>query len=178
MLRFKAGDSRAFTALYRRHKGPLYRYFLRQTPHDIAEDLYQDTWLRVIHSADRYTASAPFAAYLYRIAHSALVDHWRRSGQRFVDSADDLSLDPVDPGEPADATFDRETLRTRLSAAISRLPPLQRDALLLKEEAGLTLAQIGEVVGANRETVKSRLRYAYDRLRHALRDERPTEERE
>ncbi len=177
MLRFKDGDAQAFHDLYARHRGPLYRYFLRQAPHDTADDLYQETWLKVIRGAAGYSATAPFSAYLYRIAHNVLMDHYRRASRGTVDAVDDVPEAPA-PTEPLDAALDRATLRARLSAAIAALPPPQREAFLLREETSLTLDEIAAVVGANRETVKSRLRYAVRRLRQALGDaDEPLERR-
>src|SRR5690606_8256298 len=99
-------------------KGPLYRYFLRQAARHTAEDLYQETWLRIVNGAERYVPAAPFAAFLYRVAHSVLVDHWRRSGRLPASVPDENLPEPADPAEPIDVELDRETLRTRLAAAI------------------------------------------------------------
>jgi len=177
MLRFKAGDAQAFHDLYARHRGPLYRYFLRQAPRDAADDLYQETWLKVIRGAVGYSAAAPFSAYLYRIAHNVLVDHYRRAARGALDTGDDGLPDLPAPNEPLDAAFDRASLKERLSAAIAALPPPQREAFLLREETDLTLDEIAAVVGATRETVKSRLRYAVQRLRRALGDADEPQER-
>jgi len=177
MLRFKAGDARSFHDLYARHRGPLYRFFLRQAHREAADDLYQETWLKVIRGAASYSASAPFAAYLYRIAHNVLVDHYRRTAHCAFDDADDLP-DVADPDDPPEAELDRATLKRRLSAAIAALPPPQREAFLLREETELTLDEIAAVVGTNRETIKSRLRYAVLKLRRALADaDEPMEKR-
>ena len=167
MLRYRDGDAGAFETLYSRHRGPLYRYFIRQVSRAQVDDLFQEVWLRVIRGQDRYRASAPFSAYLYRIAHNVLVDHYRRTGRSVEFSAPEPpELD--DPGPTPERAFVQGELRGRLLAALEDLPAPQREVFLLHQEGGLTLEQIGQVVGAGRETVKSRLRYAVSRLRKEL----------
>lgn len=176
MLRYQSGDAAAFESLYTRHKGPLYRYFLRLAPRECADDLFQDAWMRIVRNTARYAPTAPFPAYLYRIAHTVLVDHFRRIGRSpagldvETDELQDLSAGPA-------AAHEQLVLRERIAAALDRLPPAQREAFLLHQEGGLTLEQIAQVVGSNREAVKSRLRYAVNKLKDALREEREPMER-
>lgn len=175
MLRYRDGDAGAFETLYGRHRGPLYRYFLRQASRAQVDDLFQEVWLRVVQGRDRYRASAPFSAYLYRIAHNVLVDHYRRTGRGVEFSAPDPpELD--DPEATPERSFTRAQLRAKLLAALDGVPAPQREVFLLHQEGGLTLEQIGQVVGAGRETVKSRLRYAVNRLRRELAEAQPLAE--
>jgi len=75
MVRYRDGDADAFSALYARHKGPLYRYLLRQVRNaGAAADLFQDVWSRLIATRSRYEARAKFATYLFHIAHNCSVD--------------------------------------------------------------------------------------------------------
>src|ERR1700733_11525957 len=79
MVRYRDGDTQAFTALYARHKGPLYRYLLRQVRNaGAAADLFQEVWSRLIATRGRYEARAKFATYLFHIAHNCSVDFFRR----------------------------------------------------------------------------------------------------
>ncbi len=167
MSRFRDGDSAAFETLYARHRGPLYRYFVRQVARNAVDDLFQDVWLRVIKSQARYRPDAPFAAYLFRIAHNILVDHYRREG-RAPELTSVEYLDLADAGAGPERELTQLELRAAISQALTDLPAAQREAFLLHEEAGLTLEQIAEVVGTGRETIKSRLRYAVNRLRQEL----------
>ena len=97
MGRFQDGDSAAFETLYLRHRGALYHYFVRQVARSAVDDLFQDVWLGVIKGRARYRPEAPFSAYLYRIAHNVLVDHYRREGRSpQLTSAEHLEL--PDPG--------------------------------------------------------------------------------
>ncbi len=177
MLRYRDGDADAFEALYGRHRGPLYRYFVRQVARAQVDDLFQEVWLRVIRGRDRYRASAPFSAFLYRIAHNVLVDHYRRLG-RGIEFGTGEPPEVEDPGAGPERAFDQDELRARLAAALDDLPAPQREVFLLQQEADLTLEQIGHVVGAGRETVKSRLRYAVGRLRQALTESGPLSEKQ
>lgn len=177
MLRYQDGDNAAFEVLYRRHRGPLYRYFVRHASRALVDDLFQEVWLRVIRGNKRYRASAPFAAYLYRIAHNVLVDHYR-SGSRRAEAASREPAELAAPGGAPELDVDREELRVRLSRALDALPTAQREAFLLHQEGGLTLEQIGQVVGVGRETVKSRLRYAVRRLRTELAEPEPATEKQ
>lgn len=179
MRAYGQGDARAFEALYARHKGATYRYFLRHAGGDTAtaDELHQDLWLRVIDARGRYEVQARFSTWLYTLARHRMIDHWRsRHGVSLASLEDDdvvvraeecvaASRDGDD--DPLHASIDAER-RRRLLAALADVPPLQRDAFLLHVEGGLTLEQIASLTATPGETVKSRLRYAYRRLREAL----------
>ena len=168
MLRYQEGDIAAFETLYRRHTDPLYRYLLRLCRHrDTAEDIFQDVWSKIIRSRASYRPTAKFSTFLYRVAHNCFIDHTRRNKRH----AHDTEFQPElhrDPGEQPDTSTERALARERLEKALLDLPEEQRDAFLLHEEAGLSVDQIGAVTGTNRETAKSRLRYAVNKLRTAI----------
>jgi RNA polymerase sigma-70 factor (ECF subfamily) len=173
MLRYADGDARAFDLLYARHKGPLYRYLLRQCrDRAVADDLFQDVWGRVIRNRKRYQVKAKFATFLYRVAHNCAIDQFRLRARRHddqsepVEDSEDILAAP-DPEQPerqlADAQF-----RSAFQVAMDGLPDEQRAVFLLYEESGLSLEEIGEITGVGMETAKSRLRYAVIKLRKAL----------
>jgi RNA polymerase sigma-70 factor (ECF subfamily) len=137
------------------------------------DDLFQETWLRVIRGQSNYRPDAPFGAYLYRIAHNVLIDHYRKESHVSRPSPVVFS-DPADPAADPQDAYARQALRATFVAALETLPAEQREAYLLHEEAGLTLAQIAEVVGTGRETIKSRIRYAVAHLKAALDSESQT----
>ena len=168
MMRYCDGDGAAFEALYRRHRGPVYRYVQRLAAGDMdTESLYQDAWMRVIESRLQWHRDQPFKPWLYRIAHNHVIDVLRR--ERRLERMDTETVATLPSGNPAlDIAQLLHDCVQRLLALLGRLPEVQRSAFLLKEEAGLSLAQIGEVTGVGRETVKSRLRYALRRLRAGL----------
>lgn len=175
MLSYRDGTAAAFDVLYTRHKGGLYRYVLRQLNNrpDIANELFQDVWMKLINARENYQATAKFTTWLYHLAHNRLVDHWR--SEKFMknnveyDEASELSDEYSDPHKE----LQNSQIQQQIKQAIAELPEEQRSAILLKEEASLSLAEIAEVTGVNRETVKSRLRYGVKRLRGILQPLRP-----
>jgi RNA polymerase sigma-70 factor (ECF subfamily) len=172
MLHYRDGDSDAFARLYTRHKGPLYRYLLRQCGPVVAEELFQEVWLKLVAARAGYTVQAKFTTWLYRIAHNRLVDHYRASARglplSYADDCPEWAHIPGPEGAQPEVWDDRQRQAERLLALLAELPEAQREALLLKEEAGLSLEEIAQATGTGRETVKSRLRYALARLRQGL----------
>lgn len=180
MLAYAAGDAGAFDTLYARHRGGLYRYFVRHLHSGgAADELFQDVWMNVIRVRATYTPTAKFSTWLYTLAHHRLVDQWRAQGRSVQVSIDDddntLARDEAE-ALSAPRTAEPETraaaneVGARLVSALASLPDDQRDAFLLQHEGGHSLAEIAEITGAGIETVKSRLRYASGKLRAALRD--------
>jgi RNA polymerase sigma-70 factor (ECF subfamily) len=170
MLSYGAGDAAAFELLYSRHRGPLFRFMLHQVrDHATAEELYQDVWQRVITARQRYAPEAKFSTWLFQIAHNRLTDHWRALSHRPPAPADaeERTAREPDPHTPERQLSAFEE-RRRLQMALEELPEEQREVVLLRLEQELTLEQIGEITGVGRETVKSRLRYALDKLRLRL----------
>jgi RNA polymerase sigma-70 factor, ECF subfamily len=178
MLRYRDGDARAFELLYERHKGPLYRYLQRMCGRrEVADDLFQEVWSKVIASRSRYEVRAQFNTFLFRIAHNCAVDYFRRSGRPFEGPAADIDelaeqIGAVEHEQP-DAAASEEQVRSDFRRALAELPAEQRDVFVLYEESGLTLEEIGRITGVAMETAKSRLRYAVGKLRTALRQHRP-----
>jgi RNA polymerase sigma-70 factor (ECF subfamily) len=166
MLAYRDGDAGAFETLYARHRGALYRFMLRSLKdRGTAEELFQEAWIRVIEARTRYAASARFTTWLYTIAHNLLVDHWRRKGLTLVELNEDT--EGASPDNPARQAEAREAL-ARFLQALEALPPAQREAFLLHEEAGLSVAEIAVATGCNEEAAKSRLRYAMAKLKTAV----------
>ena len=170
MLAWAAGDPAAFEALYGRHRVRLYRFLLRQLRDGaLADELFQDVWQKVVAARQGWRPEAMFSTWLYRIAHNRLADHWRAQQYRppAPDDADARTERVSDPDTPERQLSDFEQ-RRRLQVALDELPQEQREVVLLRLEQELTLEEIGEVTGVGRETVKSRLRYAMDKLRAKL----------
>jgi len=175
MLLYRDGNAGAFDALYARHKGGVYRYLLRQCRDaPTAEELVQDVWMNVIRARAGYTVQAKFTTYLYRLAHNRLIDHYRRNGHVAMVSFDDEEREeiaelPDERERPADTALDARRQAGRLLELIAALPEAQREAFLLQQEGGMSVEEIALATGVNRETAKSRLRYAMARLRRGLR---------
>ena len=177
MLRYAGGDAAAFDDLYARHRGGLYRYLLRQLGSNraLAEELFQEIWMNLIGARSRYRVEAKFTTWLYTLAHNRVVDHYRRNRNLAAVTLD--GGDEDDPPEvPASGTAQPERIvearqqAARLLALIEGLPLAQREAFLLHEEGGLSVDEIASVIGVDREAIKSRLRYAMDKLRGGMGD--------
>lgn len=170
MLAWVAGDGTAFEQLYARHRGPLFRFLLRQLrDQGLAEEFFQDVWQRVIAARAGWKPEASFATWLFRIAHNRLNDHWRGLKHRPAapEDGDERAASIPDPETP-EHTLSEFEQRRRLQLAIEALPEEQREVVLLRLEQELSLEDIATITGAGRETVKSRLRYAMDKLRAGL----------
>jgi RNA polymerase sigma-70 factor (ECF subfamily) len=172
MQRYGRGDAAAFEGLYRRHRGPLYRFMLRQAGDaGAAEELFQDVWMRVIDARERYEPRARFTTWVYAIAHNRLIDFYRAKGHAVMLGQDEseAALENIADGDvAADVRLDRKRAVERVLAALAELPEAQREAFLLQQEGGLSVEEIAEATGVNRETAKSRLRYALSKLRATL----------
>ncbi len=184
METFRLGDADAFAVLVTRHSRGLYNFLLRSVHSPArAEELLQEVLLRVIRSKDRYRRSARFTTWVYTIARNLCVDESRRARFRDHESLDaplrgrgahesstsllsTLATDGVSP----DLGADTPRLRARLNGAVLRLPVDQREVFLMRLMAGMSFREIGETVGAPENTVKSRMRYALDKLREELAD--------
>jgi RNA polymerase sigma-70 factor (ECF subfamily) len=174
MLAYRDGDADAFELLYRRHQAPLYRYFLRQCgARALAEELYQDVWMSLIRVRQQYEVRAKFTTYLYRLAHNRLIDHYRSTKRlpvSYEDDPDDPLLDRLaaDPRQEPETRLTRAQAIERVREILTSLPEAQREAFLLREEAGLSVEEIAATTGVNPEAAKSRLRYALAKLRDGL----------
>lgn len=176
MRRFAAGDMAAFEQLYGRHKGGLMRFLQRGLGRrETAEECFQEVWSRVIAARDRYQPEARFATWLYQIANNLLIDQYRRQRPELnVETLPEEAERIDNPVAPAPALSPEDTLGAfeqarRLQQALAELPDEQRIAVQLRLEQELSLEEIGAITGAGRETVKSRLRYALDKLKDRLR---------
>lgn len=174
---YRDGDAGSFDVLYHRHKGGMFRYLLRQCKNNsVAEELFQDVWSNIIRSRERYQPTAKFTTFLYQVAHNRLIDYIRQRPELALsldaENEDALSLVdtiPADAGSQPEIMVERKRLAQSLVEQIEALPTLQREAFLLREEAGLSLEEIAEATGVTAETAKSRLRYAVNKLRDGLR---------
>ena len=178
MRKFCAGDSKAFHILYARHEKPLYRYLRRVLGASLVaqvDEVFQDTWMRLVDARDSWQQrdGVTFKTWLYTLAHHRAVDILRKSGREV--SADDgwsdddsetaWQLWPASIAEqPEQQAFWRKAGQ-QLLHCLEGLPAMQRAAFLLHHEDGLSLDEMTQVLNAEFETVKSRLRYALSKLR-------------
>lgn len=178
--RYVKGDVRAFELLLARHRGPVYAFLLRSVRDAAAaEDLFQETFLRVVQRADQFNGQSRFTTWLYTIARNLTVDHARRMRHRrhaSLDAPHHASGEDSRPlGEsiagnvaPADRAAVEAQARAAFQVALDALPEDQREVFLLRQVDGLAFADIAAILGIPENTAKSRMRYALERLQQAL----------
>ena len=168
MKRLQEGDPGAFQILYERHHRPVFGFLARSVrDRQTAEDLLQETFLRVFASRQAYRPLAPFRAWLYTIARHLVVDQMRRAGPSAA-LIEDSSEDVADPQASALERAEAQGLGERLERAVARLPPVQREVVLLSRMGGLTHEEISRVTGASPEAVRVALHRALRTLRDRL----------
>lgn len=176
MRRYRNGDAQAFRMLYARYREKLHRYTLRLAGKaSDAEEIFQDVWMAVVRGKHKYQPDAPFAAWLFGIAHRRAADRWRVLGRHAPDALSASEGGDEQWEDHASSLLDapdrqhhNDALGKALVDAVSALPLPQREAFLMKAEGELSLEDIALATGTTRETVKSRLRYAQHKLREAL----------
>jgi len=173
IVRLKQGDPEAITEVLSRHQQGLYRFLLRMVQNPaLADDLYQQTWLRVMEKIGTYDARSRFDTWLYRVAHNLAIDHLRRKSGQSLDEPDEsgkTAADRLTSGrpDPLDQLLESER-GAILSTALHGLPAIHREILSLRFEDGMKLEQIAEVSSVPLSTVKSRLSRALESLRDAV----------
>lgn len=181
MLAFRDGEAAAFEELVTRHRRGLFNFLLRSVHNKSrAEELLQEVFLRVIRAKDRYQRTARFTTWIYTIARNLCVDESRRqkfrrtlpleSKRRGEDSGLTILDRTAAKQVSTDVASEAGTIRDRVAAAIQTLPDDQREVFVMRQFGGLSFKQIGEAVGAPENTVKSRMRYALEKLRSELHD--------
>jgi RNA polymerase sigma-70 factor (ECF subfamily) len=164
-----AGDLAAFQALYERHHRALFTFLIRYLgARRLAEDLLQETFLRVFARRAEYHPTAAFRSWLFTIARNLVIDHSRRANATPDTNTED-TLEMVAASDPSPlAQAEAQELVTRFDAAIGRLPPSQRDVLLLSRFAGLSHEEVARVTGGSPGAVRVTLHRALRRLRDRL----------
>jgi len=171
MDRAAGGDAQAFRLLFERYKVPIYSY-LYSIVHDrqVAEELAQETFLRVFRSRNEYSRGAKFSTWLWTIARNGAIDHLRKKKEQLSDAMEEFSGGDLQDVEPTDA----ETLlvekanQEQLEACLKGLPESQREAMALRIFSELSYEEISESVKATVAAVKSVLHRARTALVNCL----------
>ncbi len=180
----KTGDSDSFTTLVRRYQDRLYNLAYRVLANqEEAEEVVQDTFLRIHEGASNFRQSKVFAGWLFRIAHNACLDILRVRQKEIANMSFDqtATISPAEEsrsavlGQLADSKAGpEEQFRLReqhqvIQDSLSQLPDEQRVVIVLRDIEGLTYDDIAEIVGASQGTVRSRIHYGRLKLRDLLR---------
>ncbi len=186
MVRYQRGDRQAFTILVRRHQSALYNFAVRLIgAPSAAEEVVQDAFVRVVQNAAEFKHEARFTTWVYTIVRNLCIDHLRKRALRrhpsLVEPSSGKSSSEGGEGpslgertEDPRASVEREAtgreLAVKIAAAVEALPDDQREVFLLREGSNLPFKEIAEITGVPENTVKSRMRYALERLQQALAD--------
>ena len=187
MAAYARGSATAFEHLYARHQAALYRFVRRVLGTALAaqaDEVFQDTWMRVVHARERWDPQgASFRTWLFTLAHHRAIDLLRRSGREVALDAFDADGDtPWEPEAgawqhwpaPASAAPHSDELAfwrragERLLHCLDQLPMPQRSAFLLHHDDGLALAEVASALEVGFETAKTRVRYAMSKLRTCM----------
>lgn len=173
----QSGNPHAFTEIVHRHQGPLIGFFTTNTrDRQLAEDLTQETLLRVYNQAWDYLATGKFHGWLYRIARNLLIDTVRRQRHdalvQAVRGSDDdeqttLARLAEEVASPLEQANQRE-LAELVGRLLQDLPEEQRLTFTLHHFSGLSLPEVAEIVDSSVPTTKSRLRLAREKLQEQL----------
>ena len=181
MIRYQRGDRDAFAWLVRRHKQRVYNFILRLVKNSsTAEELSQETFLKIVQNSSSFKHEARFSTWLYAIARNLCIDHQRKQRLRRHPSLDqsppgdqtgrslgDSIADPH-PRSSVERSAATGRMAKAIAAAVEELPEEQKEVFLLREVGSLPFKEIAEITATGENTVKSRMRYALERLQTAL----------
>lgn len=173
---FKEGDTGALDELIGRHKSRLYAYLLRLSrDRDAADDLLQEVFIKVIKKLDSYGEREKFSAWLFTVAHHAVMDHFRSGSRRREESLDAAGEESVpltdilvsrEPGP--DKLLEEAERAAALQAAFDRLSADQREIFLMRHYSGLSFKEIADILGVPIGTVLARMSRAMARMRQEM----------
>lgn len=158
LARYREGDEASFDRLMRQYRAPIYGFFRRSgASPEVADDLFQETFLRVHAHAHRYTSGRPFKVWLFTIAHNLLRSHWRKKVVRrfLVGWWAGEPAEVADDKAPIDEQVDAQAALRWLERALQALPERHRQALVLTQIEGLSMEEAGVVLAVPVATVKT-----------------------
>lgn len=170
--RAKNGDVESFGTIYDLCLDDIYRYvFYRVGARQDAEDVTEDVFIRAFRGLDRYEIrEVPFAAWLFRIAHNTVADHYRRQGAR-LDTTGDMTAVP-EPADPeAHAALGAGLAAEDLAALIGRLTAEQQQVIILRFIEGLKIDEVASITGRTAEAIKALQHRALAALRKTMEQE-------
>jgi RNA polymerase sigma-70 factor (ECF subfamily) len=175
--KFVSGDGNSLEMLINRYRKQVYTYiFLLVKNQHLAEDIFQDTFIKVIKSLDdgKYRDNGKFLAWVLRIAHNLVIDHYRKEKQLNSTSREDFGLDilnsqkyAVRPAE--DSMIDRQ-IRKDIRELVDSLPIEQKEVLILRQYCELSFKEIAEHTNVSINTALGRMRYALINLRRMVKE--------
>ncbi len=175
LSRFIKGEQSCFEELIHRHKNKVFAYIsLYIRDQALAEDIFQDTFLKVIQSvkAGKYSDNGKFISWVMRIAHNLIIDHFRRIKQMNVISNDNYESDLFNSKRFAEENIEDEMIKRQIQKdirkMISSLPDDQREVVILRHYAGLSFKEIADITDVSINTALGRMRYALINMRKTM----------
>jgi len=175
--RFITGEQSCFEEIIHRHKNKVFAYIsLYIRDQALAEDIFQDTFLKVIQSvkAGKYYDNGKFLSWVMRIAHNLIIDHFRHLKQMNTMSNDDYESDLFNSKKLSDANVEdniiRGQIRKDVRKLIGQLPDDQREVVILRHYAGLSFKEIADITDVSINTALGRMRYALINMRKIMQE--------
>jgi RNA polymerase sigma-70 factor (ECF subfamily) len=169
---YEAGNNQAFEILLLRHKSKAYTYiYLIVRNKELAEDIFQETFIKAIATIQqgRYLASGKFLAWVNRIAHNLIIDHFRREKNENTFSADDVDFDIINNSKLSEKsiedTMSNEQVLLDVVQLVDYLPEVQRNVIKMRYFEDLSFKEIAEKTDVSINTALGRMRYALMNLR-------------
>jgi RNA polymerase sigma-70 factor (ECF subfamily) len=179
ITRFIKGEQPCFEQLIHRHKNKVFAYInLYIRDQALAEDLFQDTFLKVIQSvkAGKYYDNGKFLSWVMRIAHNLIIDHFRRVKQMNTISNDDYESDLFNSKKFSDSNVEDDMINRQIlkdvRKMISLLPDDQREVVILRHYAGLSFKEIADITNVSINTALGRMRYALINMRKIMNEKK------
>lgn len=161
----QAGDTSAFERLIVTYYPDVLGYFLKNTRNShLAKDLTQEVFIKVAAGICRYKPHRPFRNWLFAVCSNHLRNHWRAASRApcFTELSETMASGTRELDEVAE--------KSDIAATLQKLPPEQREAVILRFYCEFTTKEIARITGAKETTVKARIRYALEKLKHELED--------
>jgi len=172
---FIGGSQSGIEILIKRHKNRVYTYIMLMVKNgQLAEDIFQDTFIKVIHSlkAGKYKDNGRFLSWVIRIAHNLVIDHFRKEKQMNMLSNDDTVVDLFNNRKLADKNVEENLIYDQvcndIRALIEKLPDDQKEVILLRHYGDLSFKEIADQTGVSINTALGRMRYALINLRKLI----------
>lgn len=178
---YSKGNNLAFDQLLTRHKNSLYNYiFFIVRNNELTEDIFQETFVKAIVTIKqgRYTESGKFKAWISRIAHNLIIDHFRQEKNENTVSNEDTIVDLFNNISLCDSNIEdllvKDQIINDVKKLISLLPQNQREVLEMRYYQDLSFKEISEMTGVSINTALGRMRYAILNMRKLIEDNQMT----
>ncbi len=173
--RFIKGEQSCFEEIIHRHKNKVFAYIsLYIRDQALAEDIFQDTFLKVIQSvkSGKYYDNGKFLSWVMRIAHNLIIDHFRRTKQMNTTSNDDYESDIFNSKKFSDDNIEDTLIKRQIQKdvrmLIGHLPDDQKEVVILRHYAGLSFKEIADITNVSINTALGRMRYALINMRKIM----------